>query len=163
MTKLYELTEQYKELAALADCEEMKEAVADTLEGLAGEFNDKAKAITSLILNMSSDAGAIDQEIERLKAKKQVITNRQEALKDYLRTNMERTGIKKITCPLFTITCVQGREIVHIDNEKELPDAFLAVKTVISPDKKEIEARLKSGEAVPGAHLERCKSSIRIK
>lgn len=163
MTKLYELTEQYKELAALADCEEMKEAVADTLEGLAGEFNDKAKAITSLILNMSSDAGAIDQEIERLKAKKQVITNRQEALKDYLRTNMERTGIKKITCPLFTITCVQGREIVHIDNEKELPDAFLAVKTVISPDKKEIEARLKRGEAVPGAHLERCKSSIRIK
>lgn len=163
MTKLYELTEQYKELSLLADCEEMKEAVADTLDGLQGEFNDKAQAITGLILNMDSDTNAIDEEIKRLTDRKKVIQNRQQSIKDYLRINMERTGIKKISCPLFTITCVQGRQIVSIDNEQALPEEFLTVKTVISPDKRAIESQLKAGVEVPGAHLETSKSSIRIK
>lgn len=163
MTKLYELTEQFKELAKLADCEEMKEALTDTLEGLEGEFQEKAQAITSMVLNMDSDTSAIDEEIKRLTARKKTIQNRQQSMKDYLRVNMERCEISKITCPLFTITCAKGREIVHIDNEKEIPDDFLTVNTVISPDKKAIEAKLKEGVSVPGAHLEISKSSIRIK
>ncbi len=163
MTKLYELTEQFKELSTLSDCEDMKEALADTLEGIQGEFRDKAQAITGMALNMDADTYAIDEEIKRLTARKKTIQNRQQSIKDYLRVNMDRCDIKKISCPLFTITCVQGRNLVYIDNQDALPEEYLSVKTVIAPDKKAIEAVLKEGLEVPGAHFEKSKSSIRIK
>lgn len=163
MTKLYEISEQFKELQALADDESMAEAVADTLEGIQGEFDDKAKAISSMVLNMDGDIEPIDSAIARLQARKKVIQNKQESLKNYLRENMTRCDIKKIACPLFTVTLVQGREIAFIDNEEALPDDYLSVKTTISPDKAAITKALKEGVEIPGAHLERAKSSVRIK
>lgn len=106
---------------------------------------------------------ALDLEIDRLTERKRLISNRQKQIKDYLRENMEATGITKISCPLFTITCAQGRESVIVDNEEGIPDELMSVKTEIKPDKNAIAARLKAGEQVPGCRLERGQSSIRIK
>nr|WP_234599981.1 siphovirus Gp157 family protein [Pseudomonas aeruginosa] len=50
-----------------------------------------------------------------------------------------------------------------IDDEKKLPDELVKVKVETSPDKNAIARALKDGKDVPGAHLERAKSSIRIK
>lgn len=163
MSKLYEISAQFKELQAIANDDEMAVAVADTLESMEGEFNEKANAIVSMVLNMDGDVEPIDSAIERLQARKKVIQNKQASLKNYLRENMERTGINKISCPLFTITCVEGRELAYIDNEEALPDEYLSVKTTISPDKTAITKALKEGKEIEGAHLERAKSSIRIK
>lgn len=163
MAHLYEIAEQYKELAAMADDESLAEAVRDTMQGVVGEFEDKGKAIACVLLNMDGDVEAIDAQIARLNDRKKAIINRQESMKDYLRENMEACGIKKITHPLFSITCVQGREIAVIDQESILPDEMVTVKTVVSPDKSAIAKALKEGLEVPGAHLERAKSSIRIK
>jgi len=116
-----------------------------------------------MVLNMDGDVEPIDSAIARLQARKKVIQNKQASLKNYLRENMERTGIKKISCPLFTITCVPGREVAYIDNEEALPEDYLSVKTTISPDKTAITKALKEGTTIEGAHLERAKSSIRIK
>lgn len=163
MPKLYELSQQYQELSALADIEEMQEAVADTLEGLEGEFNDKAQALSAVVLNMDSDVEAIDSAIKRLQERKTAIKTRQQSMKDYLRDNMERCEIKSISCPLFTITCAKGREVAVIDSEEKLPEEFLSVETKIKPNKNEIAKALKEGAPIPGARLERTKSSIRIK
>lgn len=161
--RLYEIADQYQGLMVLGECDEMKEAVADTLESISDDFNSKATALSSIVLNFSSDIDAIDQEIERLKSRKTAIKNKQESLTTYLRENMERTGIKKIDCPLFSITCAQGREVVVIDDETALPDEYVSVKTEIKPNKTLLAATLKEGQAINGARLERSKSSIRIK
>ena len=165
MSRLYEISEKYTELSALADSddENMKEAVATTLECIEGDFNDKAQALVTVVHNMDSDVEAIDAEIKRLQARKTAIKNRQDSMRDYLRENMERTGIKKISCPLFTINCVAGREIAAINNEEEIPDEYMVVKTEIRPDKAAIAKALKDGVEIPGASLDRAKSSIRIK
>jgi len=163
MTALYQITESYKELAALADDESLAEAVRDTLLAVAGEFQDKGKALACVLLNMDGDVEAIDVQIARLAHRKQSIISRQASMKDYLRENMDACGIKKIAHPLFSITCVPGREIAVIDQESALPDEMITVKTVVSPDKNAITKALKEGLEVPGAHLERAKSSIRIK
>jgi chaperonin cofactor prefoldin len=165
MSKLYEISEQYQELAALADSddENMKEAVETTLECIAGDFNEKAQALVTVVHNMDSDVEAIDAEIKRLQARKTAIKNRQDSMRDYLRENMERTGIKKISCPLFTINCVAGREIAVINDESVIPDEYMAVKTEIRPDKSAIAKALKAGAEIPGVSLDRAKSSIRIK
>lgn len=165
MTQLYQLTENFRELQELADGadEDLAVAVRDTLESVAGEFEDKGKAIAMVALNMDGDIEAIDSQIARLQERKRTITNRQNSLKEYLRENMEATGITKISHPLFTITCAKGREIAVIDDEKVLDDDFVRVKTSIEPDKPAILKALKEGVEVKGAHIELGKSSIRIK
>lgn len=165
MSRLYELTGQFKELAALADSADADMAIAvhDTMGMIEAEFNDKALAVSHIILNMDADVYGLDQEIERLQERKRAITNRQKSIKDYLRENMEAAGIKKITCPLFTITLAVGREIVVVDDHLKLPDDLVFVKTDISPDKSAIAAAIKEGREVEGAHIERSQSSIRIK
>ena len=165
MSKLYEITGQFKELAALADGadEDLAIAVRDTMGAIEAEFNDKALAVSHVILNFDADLAALDLEIDRLTERKRLISNRQKQIKDYLRENMEAAGISKISCPLFTITCAKGRESVVVDSEDGIPDDLMSVKTEIKPDKVAIAAKLKAGEEVPGCRLERGQSSIRIK
>lgn len=165
MTTLYTITEQFKELAALAETadEDLAVALRDTMEGIEGEFQEKGKAIAMITLNIDGDLEAIQSQIDRLTERKRIINNRKESLKEYLRTNMDAAGITKITHPLFTITCGKGRPIVVIDDEKAIPDDFVSVKVTSAPDKAAIAKALKDGQDVPGAHSEIGKSSISIK
>lgn len=165
MSHLYELTGQFKELAVLADNadEDLAVAVRDTMGAIEAEFNDKALAVSRIILNMDSDTDALDREIERLQERKRLLANRQNQIREYLRENMEASGISKISCPLFTITLAKGRESVVVDDPDQLPDELMRVKTDVSPDKSAIAAKLKAGEEIPGARLERGQSSVRIK
>lgn len=165
MTQLYQITEQYKELAVLAETAEEDLAVAlrDTMEGIEGDFQEKGKAIAMVALNIDGDLEAIQSQIDRLTERKRIITNRRESLKEYLRTNMEASGITKITHPLFTIACGKGKPIVVIDDEKAIPDDYVNVKVTSAPDKAAIAKAIKEGIEVPGAHTEIGKSSISIK
>jgi hypothetical protein len=165
MTALYTITEQFKELAELAENadEDLAIALRDTMEGIEGEFQEKGKAIAMVTLNIDGDLEAIQSQIDRLTERKRIITNRKESLKEYLRTNMEASGITKISHPLFTITCGKGKPIVVIDDEKAIPDDFVSVKVSSAPDKAAIAKAIKDGVEVPGAHTEIGKSSISIK
>lgn len=158
--KLYELT------GALADLSSMDvsdEAVQNSLEEFKGEFTDKAIAIIKLSENLEADTTAIDAEIERLKARKQVIVNRKNSLREYLLHNMQAANINKIECPLFAASLRQGVESVEITEQSLLPDEFVSVEVVTKPDKNAIKAALKSGQDVPGAALVRGKTTIVIK
>lgn len=166
MTHLYELTEQSRELAQLAEVsdEEMAQAIADTWEALEGEFNDKAVAIVHVTRIIDADVSIIDAEIKRLQLRKKTTVNKIEALKSYLRTNMAASGISKIDCPLFSITLGKPSKIVVIDNESKIPADYLKMQTLMSPMKKEILAALKEDpDAVPGCSLGESKQSLLIR
>ena len=158
--KLYEITPQ---LVELSNMDASDEAVRDTLEAVQMEFNDKAVAIVKVAESLDADTSAIDAEIERLKARKQVIVNRKQQLRDYLLYNMEATGIKKIDCPLFTVTLRQGVESVEIIDQSQIPNEYVTVEVVEKPDKAAIKAAIKSGKEVTGAILKRGANSIQIK
>lgn len=165
MTALYEITAQYKELSDLAEAgdEDLAVAIRDTLEGIEGEFQEKGKALAMVTLNMDGDLEAIQSQIDRLTERKRILSNRKESLKEYLRTNMEASGINKIAHPLFTITLGKGKTIVVIDDESQIPDEYMSTKVTSTPSKADIARTLKLGIDVPGAHSELGKSSISIK
>ncbi len=164
MSSLYQITDKRLELLALAEeSEDMVQAVSDTMESLDGEFEDKARSLMAVVSNMSSDVLAIDSEIKRLGARKKSIENKQDCMRDYLKTNMEASNINKIQCPLFTITLAKGRDIVQIDDESKIPADYLIIKTSMSPMKKEILAALKNGDEINGVSLAKSPNSIRIK
>jgi len=165
MTALYEISKQYQELAKLADAgdDELIVALKDTMEGIEGEFQEKGKALAMVTLNMDGDLDAIQAQIDRLSERKRILQNRKDSLKEYLRTNMEASGITKITHPLFTITLGKGKPIVVIDEEAQIPDEYMNTKVTTTPMKAEIAKAIKEGKEIPGAHSETGKSSISIK
>ena len=163
MVSLYKLTEQQRELKEIAGNSDNPEDFADTFEGLEGQFNDKAVAVIYVVQNMDSDIEAIDLEIKRLSARKKAIQNKTESIREYLRINMEANEITKIDCPLFSITLAKGRDVVVIDNEAIIPDELMVSSVAIKPDKAEILRRLKGGEIIEGAHIDKSKTSLRIK
>lgn len=158
--KLYEIT------GAMADLSSMDlsdEAVKNSLECIQGDFNSKAIAIIKLSENLEADTSAIDAEIERLKSRKQVIVNRKNSLREYLLHNMQAANIQKIECPLFTASLRKGVESVEIIDQSQIPDEYVNVEVVTSPDKKAIKAALSAGLEVPGATLKRGATTIVIK
>lgn len=164
MSTLRELSHELQEVQSLAlDPDVPEEALRDTLDGIEGMFNEKAVRIVHVIANSDTDVDAISAEIKRLSERKRSIELAQDRLREYLRFNMEATGISKISSPLFTITLAAGRDMVEIYDEAALPDEFVRVKTVVSPEKAEILKALKSGIDVPGATITKSKSSVRIK
>ncbi|RJX83455.1 siphovirus Gp157 family protein [Pseudomonas sp. LS-2] len=165
MTALYQISKEFQELAVLAETadEDLAVALHDTMGAIQAEFEDKGKAIAMLTLNIDGDLEAIQSQIDRLTERKRIITNRKESLKEYLRSNMEASGITKISHPLFTISLGKGRPVVVIDNDKIVPDDYMNTKVTSTPDKAMIAKAIKDGLEVPGAHSETGKSSITIK
>lgn len=152
--RLYDIAQQFNEIQKLAESDEsMIEAVRDTMEGIEADFQEKAQAVVAVAFNMESDIAAIDEQIKRLSERKKAIQNRTEWLRNYLRENMAATGINKISCPLFSITLSAPSKQCEITDESLLPDDYVTVKTVISPDKRKILADLKEGVDIAGAVL----------
>jgi hypothetical protein len=152
---LYEISERYKEVMRLADegGEDMMIAIADTLEGIEGEFQEKAEAIVKVSTNVTAYVAGIDEQIERLQARKKTALNKKEGLRTYLRMNMEATGINKIECLLFKISLSKAPMVLEITDKDDLPVDLIDIETKIIPKKKEIKALLDADEKVAGAIL----------
>ena len=125
MSKLYDLTRQLIELSELANNPDVPpEALADTLEALEGEFEAKAVSICHVLLNTDGDVTAIDAEIKRLQDRKKFKIAGKERLKAYLRDNMQRLDITKLSSPLFTITLRKPTKAVNIIDESLIAENF---------------------------------------
>lgn len=164
MKQLYKIADDYKALVALVETgEATQEMIADTIEGVEGMLIEKAENIVHIANDYSRSIEAIDNEVKRLNDMKKTLKNQQDSLKEYLRLNMERTGIDKIECPLFKITLRKDSKAAQINDESALPDDYVTVKTTITPDKRKILADLKNGVKIDGAELTTGKTSILIK
>ena len=161
--KLYELTQQMQGLRALMEDDEVDYDLTETLDGLEGDIQVKADGLLAYVTNLGADVDAIDREVKRLQARKTAIVNRQEALREYLRFNMEQSGIDKITCPLFTITLRKASDVCVIESENLIPEMFKEEVVTTKIDKMAIKRHLKDGMDVPGARLEPGKRVLMIK
>lgn len=160
MTALYVLTNNYLELAErLADGDFDAQTIADTIEasGIADELTVKAQGIEHVARSAEAHNLAIDAEIARLQALKAQRTKVAAGLRAYLLDNMQRAGIEKIDCPLFSISIRKNPPSVEIIDQLSLPTQYMVTPDpkppVAAPDKKAIGAALKAGEDVPGARL----------
>jgi len=159
--QLYKMTSDIKALHDMDDLD--PETLADTLDGMLVEFEEKGVAIMALSANWQADIAAVSSEIERLTSIKKSMSAKTDKLKDYLRFNMEESGINKISSELFTASLRKASDIVSIVDMDLLPDEFVSVKTSIQADKVAIKKALKEGVDIPGAKLEKGKPSLLLK
>ncbi len=153
---LYSIADAYlQDVAKLQDLDLDEQTIADTLEGLSGDLEVKATNVALVIRNFESFENQIDWEIDRLKERKADLAKRRESIRNYLLSNMQRTGISKIESPYFTLSVRTNPPKVVIDDPEQIPDEFWRQPPVPLPevDKKAIAAAIKAGQTVAGAHV----------
>ena len=153
--KLYEITGAMKRVEEmLLNGEITEEATADTLDALKHELQTKGSGIVSVLRNFDATAEAIKVEIDRLKALKERHEKASERLKEYVKTCMVYADIDKIDCGIGKLS-LRDSEATIIDDPEKIPAKFLTIiPESYKPNLTAIKAAIKSGEDVPGAHIE---------
>lgn len=159
MTKLHNISKDYLGfLESDLDAEQLNEC----LSSIEDAFEDKANNILALVNTLDSDTSAIDAEIKRLQERKKAINSNKDRLKEYLRYNMEQTGINKISCPLFTVTLGKPTKKVEVVDLDLIPDEYVTIKSEVKPNLTELKKAMKEND-VPGAVMVEGKSRLLIK
>lgn len=154
---LYQLADIYlADLNKLAELDLDEQTVADTLEGLSGELEVKATNVAAFTRNLEAAAEAIKGAEAQMSARRKAIENRAARLRQYLKDNMERTGILQIHSPLFALTIKKNPPAVHVEALELVPMEFFNPPLPPPPvlDKKRVSEALKAGKDVPGCRLE---------
>jgi len=155
---LYTLADEYlQDVAKLQDLDLDPQTLADTLESLTGDIEVKATNVAMFVRNLESLADQIKQAEATMAARRKAIEARADAVRDYLLSNMQRTGISKIESPYFRISVKQNPASVVVTDETQIPAKYMRQPPVPAavPDKKEIKAALEFGENIKGAELQR--------
>lgn len=167
MSNLFELTEEYMQLLEMAEDPDIDpEVLADTMEGLTGEIEDKADGYAYVIDSINADIDTIDKEIKRLQARKKTLTANVDSIKRNLYNAMLAIGKRKLKTAKhsFTIAKNGGKiPVVYapvIEIEK-IPAEFVKVEWDV--DKDAVREYLESGNELDFAHLGERGESLRIK
>ena len=136
-----------------ADTGEFDEAM---FEGLKIERDKKIENIALWVLEDEAMAKNIKEQENKLKERREILEQRIEKRKEFLRYIAEG---KKLKTDRVTVS-YRKSDAVKIVNEEIIPPEFKAVKTSYSVCKDEIKKALKAGQAVNGAELESRISTI---
>lgn len=161
VTPLYEIADQFLRLQErIGDLDLPEEVVRDTMEAIQGELEIKATSIAAMVGNLEATAEAIRKAEESMALRRSRIQKRADAIREYLKSQLERTGTTLINCPHFSIALRDNPARVEIDAASQIPEQFMTTPEPSQPvpDKRKIAAALKQNEdAVPGCRLVKSK------
>jgi hypothetical protein len=159
LPSLYKLASQHHQLEAIGTDEDLDEAaleaIRNTLEGLEGEIEIKAQSVAAHCLNLEAYAKAAKEASKQLAQRAQRIERRADALREYMRSQLEALGLTKIDGPEFTVAIRKNPASVLIAPEADLGDEWMVFPEAPppTPDKRKIGEALKAGKSIPGCSL----------
>lgn len=162
--RLYEIRDEYLGLLSLAEDGELShEAIADTVEALDYEFEDKARNCIMVMKELEAGAETARAEMERLKALAENRKKQAERVKEYVSANMQAINKDKMDLGIFSLTLKKPTKVAEVLDESKIPEAyFVEIPATKKLDKRSLLADLKSGP-VNGAELKDGKRALLIK
>ena len=162
--QLYKITEQYHHaLSELAGSELDAQTINDTIEGLKGDIEVKAKNVAAFISNRKAEITAVKEASKKLADRAKTEQANLDRLMDYLKYNMEQSEITEIRSPELLLKIKNNPPSVVIDDESKINSGYYKIiPETRQLDKVALKAALKTGELVLGAHLE-AKTRLEIK
>jgi hypothetical protein len=160
--KLYELTDAYTSaLELFTDPEESFNAdlIADTLESIELDFDDKVIQTACVIKRMQAEAEAIKAAIAPMLARQKAIENRVDGIKEYLLHNMQFAGIKQVKSPWLIVNVQASPKALNVFDGSKIPRRFKHEIVSIEIDTALIKSLITAGtpvdgcEVVQGSHL----------
>jgi hypothetical protein len=115
------------------------------------ELSAKSLAYVEFIGNLTSQNNRIEEEIKRL----QILKRRNAQLLEFLQKGLVQAvnEFGTIRTGTHTISVRNSEECIIEDSEK-IPDRFKTVRMDIQVDKLAVKKAIKSGENIPGAHIQ---------
>ena len=154
---IYEITNDYLQLMQMMEDPELDpKTLADTMEGIEGELEDKADNYARVMKNMEADLNGIKAEIDRLSTRKKTIENNIKRMKEALQFSMETTGKTKFKTELFSFGIRKNAPAVVMDEPyiENVPERFLKYSDP-TINRTAIKEAIQNGEDLEGlAHLE---------
>ena len=129
------------------DTGEFNEAM---FEGLRIERDRKIENIALWVLEDEAMAKSIKEQENKLKERREILEQRIEKRKEFLRYIAEG---KKLKTDRVTVS-YRTSKAVKITNEEIIPIKYKTVKTAVSVSKDDIKKDLQAGKTVEGAELE---------
>ncbi len=163
MSTLYNITGDYLSLLEMLenDGDIDPQILADTLEGIEGEFEEKADEYAKIIRELDAEEDKFITEIKRMSSKMNAISNNSLRLKQHLYESMKATGKTKFKTGLFSF-CIRkngGQQPMEIVPGAEIPDEYC--KKI--PDNPKIRDALKNGKNLSFAMLKEYGDNLVIK
>lgn len=156
--RLYQIADAYQlaldAMTAQADADGvLPDDLREALNQLEGTFEAKTINVASYVKSLEAEANAIAEVKKTMERRMNALSNQALRLRDYLKMEMEKTGILNVNHPWLTVRVQANPPSVIIDDAVELPEHFKEQIANVRLLKNEISQALKSGQAVPGAHL----------
>lgn len=151
---LYQLTDNFKQVLEMAQDPSIDpQAIADTLEGIGGEIEDKADGYAKVIKELEADSDKLTAEITRLSDRKKALQNNIKRMKESLTAAMQATGKIKFKTDLFSFNVQKNPPTLVIDDEDKIPKEYY-IPQEPKLDTTVIKELLKSGTELGFAHSE---------
>lgn len=156
MTALWAIASEYRTACeTLAELDLDVQTVADTLEAIGGEFEDKAQNVAYVIRSLDAEGESCRAWAMQAEAHSKALHARANSLRDYLAITMTACGIERISGPGVLLSFRKSTAVI-INNIELLPAAYMRQPPLPppSPDKASIADAIKAGIEVPGAEIE---------
>jgi hypothetical protein len=128
---MYELTANWAAVLAMAqDPDVDPQAIADTLEAIGGEIEEKAENTAIIMKELEAEAAKLKAEEQRLKDRRAKVENNIKDIKQRLFDAMKMTGKEKFKTELFSFSIAKngGKIPVIVDVETaDLPDDLVTI------------------------------------
>ncbi len=154
--KLYEIANEYEAIlneAINEETGEVNEIAIHKLDEVKVDVKEKAIAVASYIKNLQAERDAIEAARKAMAERESKLQKESEWLTKYLQENMERCGIKEISCAYFGIKLKKCPISVNVVNEDSVPDEYWKEKTTLSLDKVRMREDINAGFSIPGVEL----------
>lgn len=149
---LYQLTEEFEQLLQIAeDPDADEQTIADTMEALTGEIEDKIDGYATVINSMFADIETIRAEERRLAERRRIFEDRIARMKTAVKSAMELTGKTKVQTAVYTVSIRKSPAKLVIDDESLIPERFWKPQEPVL-DKAALREAIKE-EWSPAAHL----------
>lgn len=128
------------------------ETLNDTLEGIS-DLPDLLIAVMRQADEAEMLITGIKSRIEELKARKDRLERRVEAIKGAVCHAMQQANLPKIEAADFTVSTRRIPPAVVVIDEEQIPISYMEEKVTRTPDKAAIKAWFEAGETVPGCAI----------
>src|ERR1700735_3645602 len=141
---LYIISNEYQRLL---DKDELDEEDMLRLNTVDQDMRQKAIQVAGYILNLKAQAKSINDAIDRMAYRENLMRGKIDHLTRYLKTELEHCHIDKISDhPEFEIMIRSSPEKVWVENEELIPEKYLTKKEVVTVSKTLIKEAIKQGQ-----------------
>lgn len=153
---LHELTGEYLKLSEMFFDDSIDEsALYIEMDKVKGEINVKMENYAIATQNMAALAKSMKEAEEKINIRRKKLEDRIENIKSYIKHNMDRLQIHRISSPYLNIQIKNNPPSVRINNEDQIPSEYMVQPEPqpMRPDKRKILEDLKEGVVIEGVEL----------